>query len=98
MIFLGEVSLLLIIPIITAVLAWQIKSRHLCEKLQAIGALLNVFVCVAIVKQVFFKAPITGWNDFVYVDAFSAFNVIIIVSISFVASLYSIGYIRHESN
>ena len=96
MIFLGEVALLLIIPIITAVLAWQINSRHLCEKLQAFGALLNVFVCLAIVKQVFFKAPITGWNDFVYVDAFSAFNVIIIVSISFVASLYSIGYIRHE--
>jgi hydrogenase-4 component F len=97
MIFLGEVLLLLIIPLITAVLSWQIKSRHLGEILQVIGSLLNVFVCLAIAQQVFFHAPIIGWNEYVYVDALSAFNVMIIVLVSFAASLYSIGYIGHEA-
>jgi hydrogenase-4 component F len=94
---LGEVLLLLIIPLITAVLSWRIKSHHLGEKLQVFGSLLNVFVCLAILKQVFFHGPIIGWNDFVYVDALGAFNVMIIVLVSFAASLYSIGYIGHEA-
>lgn len=94
----GEVLLLLIIPLITAVLSWQIKNRKIGEKLQVLGALLNVFIGIFIVHHVFFKAPISGWNDFVYVDALSAFNIMLIVSISFIASLYSIGYIRHEAN
>jgi hydrogenase-4 component F len=38
-----------------------------------------------------------GWNDFVYIDALGAFNVMIIVLVSFAASLYSIGYIGHEA-
>jgi hydrogenase-4 component F len=98
MIYLKEVVLLLIIPLITAVLAWQIKSSRVSEKLQVIGSLVNVVICLFIIKKVFLNAPITGWNDNVYVDALSAFNVLIIVSISFAASLYSVGYIRHEAD
>lgn len=94
---LGEVSLLLMIPLITAVITWRIKIRQLGEKLQVIGSFLNIIVCFLIVKQVFFHSPITGWNDYVYVDALSAFNVMIIVLVGFVASLYSVGYIGHEA-
>lgn len=97
MIGLGEVGLLLLIPIITALLSWQIKVSRLGDQLQAIGSLLNVIVCLFIIRHVFFYAPIRGWNDFIYVDALSAFNVMMIVLVGFVASLYSIGYIRHEA-
>jgi hydrogenase-4 component F len=96
MIFLGEVVLLLIIPIMTALVAWLTKSSRICEKLQLIGSFLNVLVCIAIMFEVFSHAPITGWNDYIYVDALSAYNVMIIVTVSFVASLYSIGYMGHE--
>lgn len=92
----GEVSLLLIVPLMTAVLCWQIKNRYIGEKLQVAGALLNVFVGLSIARNVFFDAPVTGWRHFIYIDALSAFNVMLIVLIGFVASLYSVGYMRHE--
>jgi hydrogenase-4 component F len=80
----------------TAVLSWRIKSHQVGQKLQVFGSLLNIFVCLAIVKQIFFHGSMLGWNDFVYIDALGAFNVIIIVLVSFAASLYSIGYIGNE--
>ena len=90
------VWLLLITPLITAVLTWQISNQHLGEKLQLIGSLLNVIICFFLIRQVFVNAPISGGFGYIYVDALSAFNIMIIVLVSFVASLYSIGYMRHE--
>ncbi|MCZ0754997.1 hydrogenase 4 subunit F [Anoxybacillus sp. J5B_2022] len=92
----GEVSLLLIIPVMTAVLCWQIKNHPIGEKLQVAGALLNVFIGLSIARNAFFVAPVTGWHHLIYIDALSAFNVMLIVLIGFIASLYSVGYMRHE--
>lgn len=92
------VSLLVMIPVITALLSFPVKSRFFLEKIQVIGALLNVINCLFMIKQVFFHEPITGLNGYVYVDALGAYNVLIIVFVSFIASLYSIGYIGHEAD
>ncbi|KFZ43684.1 hydrogenase 4 subunit F [Anoxybacillus sp. KU2-6(11)] len=95
MIDMGEVSLLLIIPLMTALLCWKINVR-IGNKLQVAAALFNVVVGLFIAKNVFFHAPITGWHRLIYIDALSAFNVMLIVLIGFVASLYSVGYMHHE--
>lgn len=97
MIYMGEVLLLLIIPLITAVLAWQIKNSKIGEKIQVIGSFLNLITGLLIVRRVFSDGPILGWNHYVYVDALSAFNVLLIVLVGFAASLYSVGYIRYEA-
>ncbi|MFC7443020.1 hydrogenase 4 subunit F [Laceyella putida] len=94
----GWIWALLGIPVVTGLIAWRIKNLNVCERFQVIGALLMLLVGLALAFHVLTGSPITGAGGFIYVDSLSAFNLSLIVLVGFAASLYSVGYMRHELN
>lgn len=92
----GWIWTLLGLPLVTGLLAWRIKNQSACEKVQAAGAFLMLSAGLATAFQVLTGSPIAGGNGFIYVDALGAFNISLIVLVGFTASLYSVGYMRHE--
>lgn len=90
--------MLLGIPVVTGVLAWMNSNRKVIERLQVGGALLALLDGIILAYRVLTGTPIIGVNEFVYVDALSVFNIILVVLVGFSASVYSVGYIRYELN
>ncbi|MEG6585357.1 hydrogenase 4 subunit F [Dendrosporobacter sp. 1207_IL3150] len=90
------VAVLFLAPLITGLFAWVAQSQRFTEKLQAVGALATLAAAGKIASAVYYGGAINGWHDIIYIDALSAFNIFLIALIGFAASLYSIGYMRHE--
>lgn len=88
--------MLLGIPAATGILSWMNKNRKVIERLQAGGALLALLVGMLLAYKVLTGTPIVGANEFIYVDALSVFNIVLVVLVGFSASVYSTGYMRHE--
>lgn len=86
----------LLTPVITGLLTWRIRQQHICEWIHLIGSLITLIFGISVSYYVFFHSSLRGWNDFLYVDGLSAFNLTIIVFICFTSAIYSIGYMRHE--
>lgn len=84
------------IPFLTGLLAGQSKKTQWCEKLQAVGALLTLLTAGHIAVTVWTGQPVTAANDVFYIDALGAFNLFLIALVGFIASIYSVGYMRHE--
>ncbi len=87
--------LLLSAPVITGLVAWQVKTE-LCAWIQFGGATIMLISGLAVVYQVMTGSPITGWDQTFYVDALGAFNLGLVVFVGFTASLYSVGYMNYE--
>ncbi|HJV46877.1 MAG TPA: hydrogenase 4 subunit F [Bacillota bacterium] len=91
-----EISGLLLTPVFTGLTVWGIRNKQLCEWIHLFGSVLTVIFGLKIAYFVFTGTPFSAWNDFIYIDALSAFNISITMLVSLTAALYSIGYIRHE--
>ncbi|MDP4126964.1 MAG: hydrogenase 4 subunit F [Bacillota bacterium] len=88
--------LLLLTPLCTALLAWAIRVQKLSEGIQVIGSLVTLIMGFQVAHKVFSGSPLSGMDHAIFVDALGAFSIVLIVIIGFVASLYSVGYMRHE--
>ena len=88
------IEILLIIPLITAALCYLIKHKRAVETISTMGALAIMACCIYLAYSVFTRGPVSGglW----YVDALSAYMLVIISFIGLAAAIYSIGYIGHE--
>lgn len=88
------IEALLIVPLITAVMCYQIKHKRLVEIISSLGGLAVMAGCAYLAYTVFTGGPILSglW----YVDALSAYMLAIISFIGLAAALYSTGYLSHE--
>ena len=92
------VSLLLGIPLLTAVSCSLLRDRKRVEWLSALGSFLTLCAAVWLVVRVGEGDVLRAAGSFFYADGLSAFLVIIITFISFLAAVYSIGYLRHDTD
>lgn len=90
------VGLVLLLPLISAVVAAITKNQERCELYQATGSGLTLICVGALAMTVLTGQPLLAWADMIYIDALGAFNMILIALTSFLASLYSVGYLRHD--
>lgn len=60
------------------------------------GSIVTLVLGLVLVNEVFKYDIIVSWENALFADAFSAFIVLIVSIVGFVASLYSIGYMGHE--
>jgi len=88
------IEALLIIPIITAIVCYLIKHKRLTEIVSTAGAVAMTGICVYLAYVVFTSGPIS--DSLWYVDALSAYMLVIISTIGLAAAVYSIGYLSHE--
>ena len=91
-------SLLLGFPLLTAVFCSLLRDRKRVERLSALGSFLTLGAAVWLVVQVGEGDVLRAAGNFFYADGLSAFVVIIITFISFLAAVYSIGYLRHDTD
>ncbi len=91
------IFILLAVPVATGVAAWRIKQARIADRLQLTGALITLISGFVLALRVFKGSPLSSEGGLFYVDALSAFNIVLISMVGFIAAFYSIGYMRHET-
>jgi hydrogenase-4 component F len=87
---------LYVVPFVTGLMAAVFNEPRKADKLQAAGALGTLLAAGKIAITVWTGQPVLLASDVIYIDALGAFNLILIALVGFIASLYSIGYMRVE--
>lgn len=87
---------LYVVPFVTGLMAAVFNEPRKADKLQAAGALVTLLAAGKIAITVWTGQPVLLANDVIYIDALGAFNLVLIALVGFIASLYSIGYMRVE--
>jgi hydrogenase-4 component F len=90
-------NLLLGIPLLTALLCSMSRVRKVIEWLSVIGSFLTFGTAIWSMVQVKDGAVLRTAKSFFYVDGLSSFLILIISFTSFMAAMYSIEYLRHET-
>ncbi len=92
----GLETVLLGIPIVTALTLLAGRSLSWIGKVNTLGMLFQFGTAVLIVRSVLVHGPLTAWNEFIYIDPLSGLMILLVSLLSFLASLYSIGYMTHN--
>lgn len=88
------IELLILIPVVTAVLCYLMGRRHLIELVSALGTGVLLAFSVAVSYEVFVAGPIQ--EGALYMDQLSAFMLMLVAFVAFMASVYSVGYMGTE--
>jgi len=89
------VSSLILLPVFTGLFAWR-ASLKIAEKIHLIGSFLLLLTGSLLIWEVYQNEVLRYFVDFVYVDALSAWLILMIIIIGFLAAVYSHGYLREE--
>jgi len=92
------IEYLLLAPLLTSILCAFTKNRKQVETVSIAGSITTLGLGLVLVYKVFRYGPIVSWENSLFADAFSAYIVLIVSLVGFVASMYSIGYMGHEFN
>lgn len=90
------ISLLLIIPLITALTTWLVPSQRIAEYFHLLSAVLLFISGTFLLISVVFTGNILLLKDYIFVDSLSAFLIFVLVIVTLIVSIYSIGYTRVE--
>jgi len=87
---------LLIVPLAASPLAFFLRRRRMLEVVNLAAFAILVGLAAVLVDQVLRGGPVSMWDGFFYADALSALVVLLSAFVSFVCSIYAVGYFRHE--
>jgi hydrogenase-4 component F len=90
------IEYLLLAPVLTCILCFFTKTRKQVETVSLTGSIATLLLGLTLVAQVYKSNIIISWTNALFADTFSAFIVLIVSIVGFVASLYSVGYMGHE--
>ncbi|RCX16868.1 hydrogenase-4 component F [Anaerobacterium chartisolvens] len=92
------ILLLMIIPLISCGLFWTTNKKNVINTINACGAASLLVVSIIVIWDVLrneFVSP-AFFNNIFYIDALSALILFVTVSVVFLASVFSIGYMNEE--
>lgn len=90
------IEYLLLAPVLISILCFFTKTRKQVESVSLAGSVVTLLLGLLLVVEVYKYEIIITWQNALFADSFSAFIVLIVSIVGFVASLYSIGYMGHE--
>jgi hydrogenase-4 component F len=90
------IEYLLLAPVLVSILCFFTKTRKQVESVSLAGSVVTLLLGLLLVFEVYKYETIVTWQNALFADSFSAFIVLIVSIVGFVASLYSIGYMGHE--
>lgn len=90
------IEYLLLAPLLTSILCFFTRTRKQVETISISGSIITLLLGLALVYDVYRHDFIVTWQNALFADAFSAYIVLIVSIVGFVASLYSLGYMAHE--
>src|SRR6266581_3872218 len=88
------VILPLVVPLLTAPVAWRLPVRW-SERAQVIGSSLLLAVAWLLAWRVFTSGPL-ALDGLLYADALSALLVAVVALVGWGAAVYGVGYLRHD--
>ncbi|MCR6544310.1 hydrogenase 4 subunit F [Dehalobacterium formicoaceticum] len=90
--------MLLLIPVITVLLALVIKNRSVLHKLSLLASALMLIMAMGLTKNIILEGVINDpiWGGFFYIDALSIIVLDIVIFLSFLVSVYSVGYLEED--
>lgn len=92
----GLETLLLVIPLLTLLAVLVTPSFPWIGRIHSVGMLGLLGVSVLIVQTVLSRGSRVAWGEFLYVDALSGLMILVVALISFLVSLYSVGYMTND--
>lgn len=90
------IEYLLLAPILTSILCYLTRTKKQVETISILGSVITLLLGFDLVAQVYTYGNIITLQNALFADAFSAFIVLIVSIVGFVASVYSRGYMGHE--
>lgn len=88
--------LLLALPLATAIIFLFLANQKTINILNVIGGIATTTTALVVAWKVFSQGTIIAYKRFIYIDALSAYIIIIVAIIGLLSGLYSIGYTGHE--
>ncbi len=89
------IEYLLLVPLIAAALCYPLRSRRLIEAVGVAGSAATLIVASLLSHQTFTSGTID--EGLLYMDAFSAYVLMLVSLVGLVAVIYSISYIGREN-
>lgn len=89
------IEILLLVPLIAAALCYPLRSRRLIEAVGVVGSVATLAVASLLSYRVFSSGTID--EGLLYMDAFSAYILMLVSLVGLVAVIYSISYIGREN-
>jgi hydrogenase-4 component F len=86
----------LLVPVATGAICYAAKGTRLIERVHLLGSTVTSALALGLVWRVSREGTLTALEQFFLVDALGAVVLAIIALVGWTASLFSIGYIRHE--
>ncbi len=90
------IEYLLLAPLLTSIFCFFSRTRKQAETISILGSIITLILGITLVIEVYRYEVIVTWQNALFADAFSAFIVLIVSIVGFVASMYSVGYMGHE--
>jgi hydrogenase-4 component F len=87
--------LILLIPVVTAVICYLLKSPKLVGYVSLAGAVALAFVAFPVIISVI-STPAEMMNGVLYMDALSGYIMALVIFLSLASAVYSIEYLEHE--
>jgi len=86
----------LLVPAATGALCYAARNTRLIERVHLAGSTVASALALWLVWRVYEEGTVTALGQFFLVDALGAVVLAIIALVGWTASLFSVGYIRHE--
>ena len=87
--------LILLIPVVTAVVCYLLKSPKLVGYVSLAGAVALAFIAFPVIISVI-STPAETLNGVLYMDALSGYIMALVIFLSLASAVYSIEYLEHE--
>src|SRR5699024_1767251 len=81
-------------PVINIGSAWLIKNRSISQVVHLISSFIILLSGISLLVLIVNDGPLYLFNNYVYIDAFNAFFIMILVIVFFIVTIYSVGYIK----
>ncbi|MGI8968741.1 MAG: hydrogenase 4 subunit F [Chloroflexota bacterium] len=88
--------LLLIVPLLAGIGCFVVRSRRVMDGITMLSAAILLVLGLVVAAQVLSSDSISLFGAFFYADALSSVVILVIVTVGFTTSLFSIGYMRHQ--
>ncbi len=86
---------LIIIPIVTAVICYNIWNPRLAGYVSLAGTIALVAAAFPVITASL-AGPVSAWNDAFSMDALSGYIMALVLFLSLASAMYSISYLEHE--
>jgi hydrogenase-4 component F len=87
---------LLLVPVITAALAFFARKRTAMELANLVGFAVFFLLALALAGKVLAQGTVSLANGFFYADALSALVILLTAGVSLLCATYAVGYLRHD--